>query len=93
MVSLVANQLPGGSLAVDRGTVTYRPATGSQIYTGAVVSVAPGSLIFRLAPRGGASEPAELTISGPVPASSVSGLLYFGSVAAGPAGGDGGQDS
>jgi sulfoxide reductase heme-binding subunit YedZ len=93
MVSLVANQLPGGSLAVDRGAVTYRPATGSQIYTGAVVSVGPGSLIFRLAPRGGAAMPAELTMNGPVPASSVSGLLYLGSVAAGPAGGDGGQDS
>jgi sulfoxide reductase heme-binding subunit YedZ len=93
MVSLAASQLPGGSLAVDRGTVTYRPATGSEVYSGAVVSVGPGTLIFKLVPRGGVAVPAELTINGPVPASSVSGLLYFGSVSAAPAGGDGGQDS
>jgi sulfoxide reductase heme-binding subunit YedZ len=93
MVSLAASRLPGGSLAVDRGTVTYRPATGSPVYTGAVVSVGPGSLIIRFAPHGGVAVPAELTINGQVPAASVSGLLYFGSASPAPAGGDGGQDS
>ena len=93
LVALSASQLPDGALAVDQGAVTYRPATGSLVYTGKVVSVGPGSLILRLASRAGSSEPAELTISGPVPASSVSGVLYFGSAPAGGAGENGGQDS
>ncbi len=93
VVSLSARQLSDGALAVDQGAVTYRPATGSLVYTGTVVSVGPGSLVLRLAPGAGSSEPAELTISGPVPASSVSGVLYFGIAPAGGAGEDGGQDS
>ncbi len=92
-VSLVATQLPDGTVTVDRGTVTYRPAAGSPVYTGSVLSVGPGSLILRLTARGGTAVPAELTINGPVPASSVSGLLYLGSAPAGRAGEDGGQDS
>ncbi|MGC8473529.1 MAG: hypothetical protein ACP5PW_03860 [Candidatus Dormibacteria bacterium] len=93
LVSLSASELSDGSIAVEQGSVTYRPAAGSLVYTGSVVSVGPGSLHLRLAPGGGQSEPAEVTISGPVPASSVSGLLYFGSAPAGGGGDDGGQDS
>ncbi len=93
LVSLAASRLPDGTVTVDRGTVTYRPALGSQVYKGAVVSVVPGSLVLRLARGGGGAVPAELTIQGPVPATSVSGLLYFGAVPASQGGEDGGQDS
>ncbi len=93
LVSLAASRLPDGTVTVDRGTVTYRPALGSQVYRGAVVSVVPGSLVLRLARGGGGAVPAELTIQGPVPATSVSGLLYFGAVPSSQGGEDGGQDS
>ncbi|MDA8394315.1 MAG: hypothetical protein M0T72_03580 [Candidatus Dormibacteraeota bacterium] len=89
VVLMSASQGSDGALTVSSGTATYRPAHGAAAYTGQVVGVRFGNLLLSLASSGSAAVSAQLTLNGPVPASSVTGSFYFGTTPALSGGDDG----